>query len=514
MPRVIEHIINFIRPHRSQDSTSPLSPRPDSGISLSRSPPSPASFSRAWDWLEKRLAPAHNRPTLSNLGRSPETCSNQGRNFYTPPPQPDRSNPDSPRLSSRIWKRGDIKRSNEEGDPSELSPSQDRFDNLESRRILSRPTAARAARDAQQRRVLEVLSVIKQLRNEEYSTDDILIVKELSESDFAVLVDKLKTEDEDVKRYFEHGLCYDYPYRIGRIDHIVFRMNSKLHEHVSRKIHRRLANWIDELKKGNANPDGILSKAYYETGSARICFKRTPHGKSPDESIQFEGCEYPGLLIEISWSQKVKELPKRAKEFITKTKGGVRTVISIDVNDTYEKRRKKMTGEAKLSVWRANWTSDNKLRVDTSVNGEVFQDEQGQLNPSAGGLHLTLRDFVCRKAAGGIDSDDPHLFIEAKELYQWVQEGLAALNIPPPESSVGQSEVSDQQVLPASPPDSGAEGGELSQNLAFTPNQPMNSISHGNLPPRQEPTEPGARRPLRRSHRLAALFRRQSSRSY
>ncbi|KAI1464804.1 uncharacterized protein F4812DRAFT_462130 [Daldinia caldariorum] len=506
MPRVIDHITNFIRPHRSQDSTSPLSPRSDSGISLSRSPPSPTSFSRAWDWLEKRLAPAYNRPTLSNSERSPETCSNQDWNFYTPSPRPNRSNPDSPQPSSRIWKRGDIKRSREGA--SLLSPTQDRLDNLESRRILSRPTAARAARDAQQRRVLEVLSIVKQLKNEEYSTDDILIVKELSESDFAVLIDRLETGDEELKRYFEHDLCYDYPYRIGRIDHIVFRMNSKLHEHVSRKIHRRLANWIDELKRDNTNPDGILSKAYYETGSARICFKRTPHGKSPDESIQFDGCEYPGLLIEISWSQKVKELPKRAKEFITKTKGGVRTVICIDVNDTYEKRRKKMAGEAKLSVWRANWTSDNKLRVEMSVNNEVFQDEQGQLNPSAGGLRLTLEDFVCRKAAAEIDVDDPHLVVEAKELYQWVQEGLAALNIPPPESSAGQSEASDQQALPASPPDSRAEGEGSSRDLAFTPNQPANSISRSFLPPRQEPTEPEVRRPLRRSRRLAALFKR------
>ncbi|KAI1473576.1 hypothetical protein F4774DRAFT_404072 [Daldinia eschscholtzii] len=513
MPRVIEHIINLIRLNRKQDSVSAVAPRPDSGVSLSKTPPSPASSSRAWDWLEKRLGSAHSRPILSNLVPSPESLPyNQDWSFY----RPVRSAPVSPRPPLRTWKEGDIRGSNEEVVPPVLSPSEDRLDNLESRRRSRRPTAAR---EAQEQRVLEVISLIKQLRNEEYSTDDILIIRELSESDFVVLIDRLDTEDDKLKEYFEHDLCYDYPYRSEQKDHIVFRMNSELHEHVSRKIHRRLANWIDELKRGNTNPDGILSKQYYETGAARIRLKQATHGKCPDESIRFEGCKYPGLLIEISWSQKVKELPKRAREFITRTAGAVRTVISIDVNDTYEKRRKKLTGEAKLSVWRASWTSDNKLTVEMSVDNEVFQDEQGRLNPSAAGLHLSLEDFICRKAANGLDSSNPHLVIEAKELYQWVQEGLAALNISPPESSGGQSEASDQQILPASPPDSRAEGEETSQTPALIPGQLVDSVAQ-NIPP-QGQLSPETRwgRPRRESRnvatrRISALFRRRSRKSH
>lgn len=310
-------------------------------------------------------------------------------------------------------------------------------------------------------------------------------------------------------------------------------MTSPLHEHVSRELHRELANWIDSLKKRDTNSTqlkDILNKPFYKTGAARICFKGKFHGKCPDESFRYPDCTYPGLVIEVSWSQRTKELPKRAREFITSSKGGVRTVISIDINDSYESRRRETTGQAKFSVWRANWDPGNRLTVEKSVDNEVrcpllgsasmsvsfilrceqvFQNGQGQLNPSAG-LHLTLGDFLCRNVANRLGSDNPRLVVGAEELHKWVQEGLNALNIPPTGSSAGQSDAEEQEelVFPASPPDSRAEGEEISQTRASHTRQPVNPQSENISPQGQAPLETRVEIPPRRSRRLAALFGR------
>lgn len=213
----------------------------------------------------------------------------------------------------------------------------------------------------------------------------------------------------------------------------------------------------------------------------------------------------------------------------------MRTVISIDINDSYAKRQRGMPGEAKFSVWRANWVSGNKVIPKMSVDNQVrcrllgstpmsisfilkreqvFQDEHGQFNPSASGLHLTFEDFLCRKVADMLGPDNPHLVVEANELYQWVQQGLAALNIPSPGPSAEQSNASEQQVLPASPPDSHAEGVGISKNAASNLGQPVGPHPQNNSPQGQAPLETQVERPPRRAriigaHKISAYFRRR-----
>ncbi|KAI1660384.1 hypothetical protein F4813DRAFT_292721 [Daldinia decipiens] len=501
MLRATERIITPIHLTGSPNSTQPLSPRPDSGISeVSRSgisgPPSPTSRSRVRDCSETPY-------------------QNQDSSVYTPLSPPCTPDLNSPFDSHPAKRDENIDKSNNKEINQILSSHTDNSGNLEPRRKSTRPTPAR---EAQEKRVQRVFDIIKQLKNEELSTDDILIVEELTESAFKDLRDKLQREDDDLKRYFEDDLCYDYPYRSKQTDHIVFRMNSELHEHVSREIFMTLANQLKTHSKRVTNselPGQIPSKRFIFTGSARISFGDKSRGNCPDESFRYPDCKYPGLVIEVSWSQRPRELPKRAKDFITKSNGGVRTVISIDVHDSYEKKRQSgMPGEAKFSVWRADWVSGNKVIPKMSVDNQVFQNERGEFNSSASDLHLTFEDFLCRKVADTLGPDKPRLIVEAKELYEWVQEGLAALNAPPPGPSAEQNNASEQQVLPVSPPDSHAGGGEMSQNPASSPGQPVDPHPENNLPQGQAPLQTQVERPPRRARiigadKISAYFRRQ-----
>lgn len=55
--------------------------------------------------------------------------------------------------------------------------------------------------------------------------------------------------------------------------------------------------------------------------------------------------QYPGVIIEVSYSQKRKDLPRLADDYILGSDRDIRVVIGIDVEYNASK-------EATLSVWR------------------------------------------------------------------------------------------------------------------------------------------------------------------
>jgi hypothetical protein len=58
-------------------------------------------------------------------------------------------------------------------------------------------------------------------------------------------------------------------------------------------------------------------------------------GKIPDGVLQVPGCEYPPLVIEIGWSQDKHDVENKAKYYLENFDGQIRTVIGINLRDTY-----------------------------------------------------------------------------------------------------------------------------------------------------------------------------------
>ncbi len=86
--------------------------------------------------------------------------------------------------------------------------------------------------------------------------------------------------------------------------------------------------------------------------------KRKP--MDPDESYGLAGPDYPGLVIEISYSQKRKALRKRAWRFIQDSDCQIATVIGIDMDY-------RDTEEATFSVWRQHRPENAQGRFDFGV---------------------------------------------------------------------------------------------------------------------------------------------------
>jgi hypothetical protein len=58
--------------------------------------------------------------------------------------------------------------------------------------------------------------------------------------------------------------------------------------------------------------------------------------------------DYPGIVIETSFSQKRKDLPKLAEDYILGSIGNITVVIGLDIEYWKAKR-------ATFSMWRPEW---------------------------------------------------------------------------------------------------------------------------------------------------------------
>jgi hypothetical protein len=91
--------------------------------------------------------------------------------------------------------------------------------------------------------------------------------------------------------------------------------------------------------------------------------------KDPDLSYKFlqEGCKFPGLVIEVAWSQRKLDLERLAKRYIEGSNGDIRTVVGVNLNDIYHARRNEGTATATFSVWRAELDSSGKAKINKNV---------------------------------------------------------------------------------------------------------------------------------------------------
>lgn len=77
----------------------------------------------------------------------------------------------------------------------------------------------------------------------------------------------------------------------------------------------------------------------------------------PDAAYAHKRARFPGLVIEASHSQKSKDLPRIADNYILGSNGNIKMVVGLDL--AYGKRSKL----AKASIWRSKLTNVNDMAV-------------------------------------------------------------------------------------------------------------------------------------------------------
>ncbi|KAJ4329603.1 hypothetical protein N0V87_010723 [Didymella glomerata] len=137
----------------------------------------------------------------------------------------------------------------------------------------------------------------------------------------------------------------------------------------------------------------------------------------PDASFIHDDAEYPGVIIEVAYSQKKKRLGRLAENYLLDSDASVRVVVGLDIDYGNESRK------AALSIWRPRLfeTADGlELRAVEEVADEVFRDDEGNPIESLG-LRLCLSDFTCEELVREeLGSDNTEIQITGKQLCQYL----------------------------------------------------------------------------------------------
>jgi hypothetical protein len=136
---------------------------------------------------------------------------------------------------------------------------------------------------------------------------------------------------------------------------LVIRMPSPIHKVFSASLGEflrdelsRIAHRQDEAGEFATQIESARSSRIFlrertsETGE--ICY---PLRRQPDEQFQHKSATYPGVVIEVSYSQDGRNLRRLAQEYILYSNGDIKLVIGIDIND--EK-------DCTVSLWRPRYT--------------------------------------------------------------------------------------------------------------------------------------------------------------
>ena len=145
-------------------------------------------------------------------------------------------------------------------------------------------------------------------------------------------------------------------------------MPSTLHETLRSRITEELILQLHTIGR-SGSPSAIFADEIESCGSAEVVSKDSKYGShQPDDSFQHFDAQYPGVVLELSYSQKKKDLPRLADAYILGSDANIRVVVGIDVE--YKGSKK-----ASVSVWRPHIKVDamgeKELSVVQTVTDEV-----------------------------------------------------------------------------------------------------------------------------------------------
>ncbi len=107
-------------------------------------------------------------------------------------------------------------------------------------------------------------------------------------------------------------------------------MPTTIHESFGDSIGSEINRQLHMIRNGN-NPAAILARKIWCIGSASI-FLEDGARRDPDKEFTYEGTTCPGLVIEIAYSQRKKDLPRLADRYIVESSGQTQMVIGIQLD--------------------------------------------------------------------------------------------------------------------------------------------------------------------------------------
>ncbi|RSL82715.1 hypothetical protein CEP52_016899 [Fusarium oligoseptatum] len=113
--------------------------------------------------------------------------------------------------------------------------------------------------------------------------------------------------------------------------------------------------------------------------------------RQPDAQFQHRKAAFPGVVVEVSYSQDKKQLSKIAKQYIYHSDGDIKAVICIDINYG--------SSQSTISLWKPRFTPEREsgtviMDIEHVIQAQPFRTAGGQPLNHDDTLTLTLHDFA------------------------------------------------------------------------------------------------------------------------
>ncbi|KAE8147062.1 hypothetical protein BDV25DRAFT_161188, partial [Aspergillus avenaceus] len=198
--------------------------------------------------------------------------------------------------------------------------------------------------------------------------------------------------DESLRNYVEDKIRYDYdPCRHC----LAIRRPSPLHDILCAKIVDEISRQLSQFQQIDG-PVADFTKEVEHFATSRILIPEdTEDGRQiysrrePDASFGHRQAHYPGVIVEVCYSQKRRRVAHLADEYILNTDGSVNAVLAFDIDYRDSKR-------ATVTVWRPDYVTVDGVegfQAIAVVDAQPFRTDSG-LPVDGCRLQLSLRDFA------------------------------------------------------------------------------------------------------------------------
>ncbi|KAI9781489.1 MAG: hypothetical protein M1839_005904 [Geoglossum umbratile] len=202
----------------------------------------------------------------------------------------------------------------------------------------------------------------------------------------------------------EYKICYDFDPRTKVLS---IRMPTLVHKEFVGSVNKKILSELDRIASSIPATFANMVQEIRCDGSSQFTPRTDEDGKilerlrnKPDSQFRHRKAQFPSVVFEISYSQKRKDLPRLAYDYISKSRGSVSVVVGLDVGYKGGK-------EATLSVWRPKFWTDEAgelhLTVETTVSNQPYRGGDGAGIP--GQLNLQLKDFAPAPLFNGLPTN-------------------------------------------------------------------------------------------------------------
>ncbi|CDM28466.1 unnamed protein product [Penicillium roqueforti FM164] len=241
--------------------------------------------------------------------------------------------------------------------------------------------------------------------------------RRLRPDDYAQVLRALDA-DESLRNYVEDKVRYDYdPCRCC----LTIRMSSPLHDTFCARVADEISRQLRQYQQGNGPLSDFAQEVEYLATSRILIPEDTHNGeqtysrREPDASFGHRQAHYLGVIVEVCYAQKSRQVPHLADEYILNTNGSVNAVLAFDIDYKGSKR-------ATVTMWRPEYTTVDgveEFRAATVIEAQAFRTDSG-FPTAATALRLFLRDFATDELTPGHVDLDREVLITSKQLFDFL----------------------------------------------------------------------------------------------